>query len=753
MNLSRPLSAPSKSIFRIWMKLRRLLPKQKCRTFAPANPNEQPGIGRIYVINLDRQPDRWAEMERELRHVVNASGTELADLTVRLSAVDAEDIAEVPPDRVDVDPFYTLQDQLFVEPQPRALPDRLELERPIPMTLPEIAVALSHIGVWRRIAAGEQEYSLVLEDDVWFQNGFARYVEAAWGDLVPHNEQAERFDILYLSYKEVKYGAQKTLLSEKVFRPVRGLWYLSGYVLSRGGARKLLRRLPCRGPVDLWINHQFEGLAVRATRSPIIAQRLDTDSTNSYSILPVLNRIGVIDSENASLFHIRPSEQPVFSFRPEGSGLSSLAMALSMLGYRCCSDLTELPDCECERLLSGATDRVFNAYVNIGSLAGKIPELRRLYPHAKFIATTSQSGAVDDISLNGIGNVANSDAVLRLDEANKWRLLCEHLKCAPPVCSFPRIADLGQRRVYGLGHDRRPAVAKKTPKRDRSPWVVESCRRWEGIHAEPTGRLQPAIGTHVIVKDSLYDLDSRRWSLRDDTFPGNLALFRPSNVELRAGVGATLTVRKESLGVRSYSAASISSCCQYLFGRFEAVLQPTNVPGLVTGFFLHRDSPRQEIDIEIGGNRPDRLLANVFYNPGDEGAKFDYGYRGAPSHVDLGFDTSRSAHCFAIEWDPVEIRWLVDDQLVHRRVNWNPTPIPHLPMALHVNSWPSRSKELAGRLNDRLLPATSVVRSIAVDATVLPVVSLHDRTNRFSEGIASAQNKEDSEAQKPGGAE
>ncbi|WP_115617663.1 family 16 glycosylhydrolase [Chromobacterium vaccinii] len=40
------------------------------------------------------------------------------------------------------------------------------------------------------------------------------------------------------------------------------------------------------------------------------------------------------------------------------------------------------------------------------------------------------------------------------------------------------------------------------------------------------------------------------------------------------------------------------------------------MPGLVTGFFLHRDSPRQEIDVEITGDRPDRLLVNVFYNPG-----------------------------------------------------------------------------------------------------------------------------------------
>jgi beta-glucanase (GH16 family) len=147
-------------------------------------------------------------------------------------------------------------------------------------------------------------------------------------------------------------------------------------------------------------------------------------------------------------------------------------------------------------------------------------------------------------------------------------------------------------------------------------------------------------------------------------------------------------------------------------------LQATKVPGVVTGFFLHRDSPRQEIDVEIVGNRPDHLLVNVFYNPGVEGARFDYGYRGAPSSIALGFDASESPHRFAIEWNPCEIRWLVDEQLIHERVNWDPTPIPQLPMTLHVNTWPSRSRALAGRLASRRLPATAVVKSIAVEATL-----------------------------------
>jgi beta-glucanase (GH16 family) len=162
------------------------------------------------------------------------------------------------------------------------------------------------------------------------------------------------------------------------------------------------------------------------------------------------------------------------------------------------------------------------------------------------------------------------------------------------------------------------------------------------------------------------------------------------------------------------------------------------VPGVVTGFFLHRNSPRQEIDIEIAGNRPDRLLVNVFYNPGGEGTQFDYGYRGAPSYIELGFDASKARHRFAIEWSACEIRWLVDDRLVHRRVMWDTTPIPHLPMALHVNIWPSRSTQLAGRINKRVLPAITMVRSIHLTANcVTTSPSAVDLRNSNSAGLLS----------------
>lgn len=718
MNLAKPLRSVSRLLHILLSRFRSLLPRQRCFVFLGESDTRPSGIGSLVVINLDRQIDRWADMVKELDRIVDATGKPLSERVVRYSACDAQADPLELMDNTSVYPFYTLGDQLFVEPQPEAVPDEFDLERPIRMSQAEVAVACSHIGVWREIAQSSASYTLVLEDDVWFDRHFGRMLEQAWSEMEGADQASPQFDILYVSYSEVRHGAPKELVSKHVFRPERGLWYLSGYVLSRKGAQALLNLLPCRGPIDLWANHKFRELEVRALRRSVINQRRDLESTNSYSVLPALSRIGILDSGGAALFHRRPTCSPVFAFGDPGSGLSSLAIALSMLGYRCCSDFDSIPDGEFKSLLAGRNDRVFDAYVNIGSLAAQSRVLAQRYPSAKFVVIH------DDVADSADGN--RSTELAMLEEADvlhlhrkqtgSWHTLCEHLKIAPPDAKYPAVRDIGLRRYQQLPPSKKIVVPARWLRQDPSPWIAKSHAGWAGINTTELKGQEPSNSLRVCFDDDFAHVQSARWLLRNDTFPGNLGLFRPANVTLPASGGLALAVFEEPLGVRNLSAAAISSRASFLFGRFEVTLQATNVPGLVTGFFLHRDSPRQEIDIEIRGNRPDQILANVFYNPGTEGTKFDYGYRGAPAIINLGFDGSKALHQYTIEWDPCEIRWLVDQRLVHRRVTWDPTPIPHLPMTLHVNTWPTRSRELAGRLAFGALPASAIVRRVAVDA-------------------------------------
>ena len=685
-------------------------------------------------------------LQDELMLITDLDRRPLIERTTRIAAVDASQF-DGPVPRTLVEPSYTLGDQLFVDPHPLALPDRINLDETILMSPQEVAVAASHVSAWQTIAAGRLHYALVLEDDVWFHPRFGRVLDSAWSELQTIPAPLNDFDVLYLSYREVDHGADKVPVSPSLFSPFRGLWHLSGYVLSRGGARQLLGALPVRGPVDLWINHQFARLKVVATTTSIINQRIDGTSSNSYSVLPALSRAGLLNSETPGQFLGRPSIRPVFVSGPPGSGLSSMAMALSMLGYTCCSDVSRLPPRELAQLLSGRHDRVFDAYVNVGDVDDHLDKLAGVFPDGRLILTGHPSGdstsipasagragsAVDRVvglppddpcapsspALLSMTRWTGRSTVIVTAEPKPWNSLCGFLRCVPPPATFPRLTDLGMRSVIEAPH----TLGKNTTARthrlrfDHSPWIAQGYG-WSGVRTAPIPEADLLVASTVI--DDLRVVDPARWTLRSDTFSGNLSLFRPGNFEPASDQPARLVLRREDVGVRRFTSAAITTRDEFLYGRFEATLRPAKTSGTVTGVFLHRDSPRQEIDIEFLATHPGHMLTNVYFNPGTGGARFDYGYRGTPILVELGFDPTTDLHSYAIEWTPDYIAWHVDGRLLHVRTMWEPTPIPHLPMTFHVNLWPSQSRALAGKLSARRLPAVTELCSIRLPLSVDP---------------------------------
>ena len=694
-------------------------------------------IQRIYVINLDREPDRWRHMSRELGSLHDRSGKPLTAITRRFSAVDARYYKGLPNNEV-IQPYYSLADQLFVQPDPLLDGSMNAQARRIQMTPQEVAVALSHVEVWKLISESDRLYTLVLEDDVYFRRHFARIIDDGWAELMQRPGQVAAVDMVYLSYKEADEEIPKRPFSDLLFRPVTGLWQLSGYVLSRSGAQKLLELLPVQGPVDLWLNHQFSELDVFATRRSIIEQRPDLTSTNSYSVLPILSEVGAITREKPLLVKSKAMPGPVFAFGKSGSGLTALAMALSTLGYRCCSDITALPASEQTDLFGKKRDRVFDAYANIGTLGtNELIELAELYPQARFIMTVDDGGQFTE-SLGGpLDGVPEAEAsrtcedwpagysmrlsdeipgsvlILPTQRRDKWELLCVFLGCDYPVHAYPECQDKAQRPLFvGVresNSDRWPQVRRL--KSDSSPWIVPR-KDWHGLPMAEAGEAVQRNSSSSGLSNEFRELDSELWVLRDDTFPSNLALFRPNNFSIGTDNVAQLTLHEERTSVRQFTSASIASRRRYLYGRFVAEVRPSNVSGLITGIFLHRNAPRQEIDLEFLGKDTTKLLVNVYYNPGGEGTKLEYGYRGTPTLIDLGFDTTSEFHQYEIEWCSDFIRWRVDGRLVHERVMWEPTPIPHLPMQFNVNLWHSRSRELAGRLAVDDLPAHSLIRCI-----------------------------------------
>lgn len=257
---------------------------------------------------------------------------------------------------------------------------------------------------------------------------------------------------------------------------------------------------------------------------------------------------------------------------------------------------------------------------------------------------------------------------------------------------------------------------------DTDPWIVPA-RKIDG-YCVPAGKgkrpeWSRRTGSFLPVRqDNLKEVDPEFWDKLDSTFFCNQAVFTPANVIPMAEGGIRMRLSRESRNGKEFTTGSIATRDQpdarYLYGRFEAVMKPVKESGVVTALFLYRFDPWQEIDMEFVGNDTSRILLNVFYNPGNPGDLYNYGYRGTPVKVHLGFDAAEDYHRYAIEWDPEEIRWFVDDRLIHRRRAGYPTPIPHLPMRFYLNTWPTCSEELAGPFRPTTLPEDAEVKSVVI---------------------------------------
>ena len=526
------------------LKARLLDTRKRSNAFARSKIND--AVQRIYVINLDRKPDRWQLVKKELRRVKDQMNDPLTKMTRRFSAIDARYFKELPSSQTLV-PYYYLADQLAVEPNPLLQIDASSRSRRIEMTRQEIAVALSHIEVWKLIAASDIPYTLVLEDDVYFRRGFTRSMDEAWNFLLRQSSDKSPLDLLYVSFKETARRSQREKSREPAHRPSCGIWYASGYILSKRGAEKLLSLLPVRGPIDLWLNLQFEKINVFTTRRSIIEQRIDTPSSNAYSVLPVLSQVGAFAYEKPLLAQSRKLPGPIFVYGDAGSGLTPLATSLSMLGYTCCSDLLRLPQEELTRLMSAKKGQIFNAYVNIGSFdANTLTRIAKLYPNARFISTS------DMVIAPTIPPAAT--LYLSSNHPDKWAALSTFLKQEYPAFPYPTIEDIGQ-RDFQYGHDEHDLRPYKDLRYDSSPWIITT-DGWRGISVIGSPANQKTATKIVRYWKAGTALPSGTWKIRDDTFPSNLCLFTPENLE-ETTIATRLALKKEATTVRPFTSAAI----------------------------------------------------------------------------------------------------------------------------------------------------------------------------------------------------
>jgi GR25 family glycosyltransferase involved in LPS biosynthesis len=673
-----------------------LLPRSRITAFGTGDDR----ISTIFLINLDRQPLRLKRSLRELGRFSTREGIPLRSITRRIRAIEARDGRAVAA-TADVDPIYRVGDQLHVQPDAR-LANCFVPEQAILMTRQEIAVARSHIEAWKTVANGRVGFSLILEDDIYFAFGAPKAIAQGWEEALRRRGSSGGPHLLYLSYEDAGGTAERAEVSSLLFRPVRGLWFLSGYVLSREGAEALLRAMPVVGPVDMWMNFRLAEIGALALASPAIFQRADSESANSYSVLPYLARAGIVDVGSGPVTITRQHVGPVLAWSARGER-EGLAMALSMLGLRVLvfkGDVEALSEDALLRLWA-EFDAIVDAPLTPQALRAALERA-----DAKFLleADAPERGELERL----IPSCATLCPV-NGEDRERWRTLCELLALEMPVDAFP----IGPTKEQEVFRDSRRRGERASSSRssftlnpmDSSPWILPPSSEWRPSSQRP--HAHPFVAAPHSPEKESHHLSALQAT--SGTFPGSLAWFSPGSVA-RGDGEVQLTLSEPGESGRRYRSGALATSNDFLYGRFEAEIRPAAGAGLVTGFFLHRDNPRQEIDLEFTGDDTRRLLVNVYFNPGDDGAAMSFGYRGSPCRIDLGFDAADSFHRYAIEWRPGFIAWSVDGRIVHERFNWDPTPIPHLPMRFHLNLWAARSPDLAGRICPEMLPATAIFR-------------------------------------------
>jgi glycosyl transferase, family 25 len=198
----------------------------------------------IYVINLDRSPER-------LENITSQLGRQGLHFR-RIVAVDAAELTE-----------QTIQ-QVF---------DSARARRAyfVPMHGGEIACFLSHRRVWQTfVDETDAPFCVVLEDDAGLDDDFASVVQA----VIERRPLDWDYVKLYARRPLFSWGAAPLADGHRLVRHLRQPAGTVGQVISRAGAVKLLARTNqiCR-PLDVELQFWWElGVRILSVDPPVVSE-------------------------------------------------------------------------------------------------------------------------------------------------------------------------------------------------------------------------------------------------------------------------------------------------------------------------------------------------------------------------------------------------------------------------------------------------------------------------------------------------
>jgi len=189
-------------------------------------------------------------------------------------------------------------------------------------------------------------------------------------------------------------------------------------------------------------------------------------------------------------------------------------------------------------------------------------------------------------------------------------------------------------------------------------------------------KLDPAVWFFETGDGSQYGPDLTGWGNNE------LQWYLPDNAGLSDGK-LKITARRETANGYNYTSARINTRDRFAFryGRIEASIKLPPGQGVWPAFWLlAQDSPygrwaaSGEIDIleavNLDGTGGNRIYGTIHY-----GGEFPANLRSETRYTP-STDVTEEFNTYALEWDPTEIRWYINDTLYAVKNSWSSTAAP-----------------------------------------------------------------------------
>ena len=215
------------------------------------------GTDQVYLINLDRRPDRMENMKAIL--------DELQIKYKRVNAVDG---------KVDVNPEYMKRNGIEM------MSDFSEPYHGRALTYGEIGCFMSHYNIWKDVIDNNFKEIIVFEDDVRFEPFFRHKLHSVRQEL-----EKMDWDLVFLGRKILHNVVEDWVEGSQWLVHVNYTYWTLGYMLTHRGAKKLLNEKPLNKmvPVD-------EYLPIMYDRHPNITWKSHYANRNliAFSVHPLL---------------------------------------------------------------------------------------------------------------------------------------------------------------------------------------------------------------------------------------------------------------------------------------------------------------------------------------------------------------------------------------------------------------------------------------------------------------------------------